>query len=157
MTFCVPYEVCGVGVTEFFKLSVNEHRGDFGSERQVAGDKDDGAVFPERPGEGQSESRRHRRHEHRQHDANDRLTAPRAERRRRFFQLRVKTLEHRLNRAHDERKADKNKHQHDAERRVNGFNSKRHEKAPEPAVLDVEARVNQTGHSRWKCERQIDQ
>src|SRR6266446_4640422 len=140
-------------VGELLEPRDDEHGCDLGLERHVARHEHDRAVLAERAREGEGEAGHERRVERRKDDSGDGLEARRAEARGCLLDVRVDTLEHRLERTHDEGEADEYEHEDDREAGVGGLDAERNEETPEPSRLDVEARVDEPGDRRRQRER----
>src|SRR5438105_4997232 len=93
----------GLPVRKLLQTRDDQHRRDLGPVRQVAGDEHDRAVLAEGPGEGEREARDPGRPEVRERDPPERLSARRPQAGRGLLHGRVRALEHRLDRADDER------------------------------------------------------
>ena len=92
----------------------------------------------------------------RQHDAAHRHPAPGAERSGGFLQFLVEIFEHRLHRAHDERQADEDQRDKDAERREGDPDAERRQQAADPAGFGVERRQRDAGDRGRQRKRNVD-
>ena len=106
-----------------------EQRRDLGLHRHVARDEDDRAVLAERAREGEREAGEQGGQQRREDDARKTSAAARAEAGRGLLDLGVEVLEHRLQRAHDERQADEGERDDHAERREGDLDAERLERA----------------------------
>ena len=144
------------GIVELLKPDDDQERRDLGHVGQVAGDEDHRAVLADRPGEGHGDAGEHRGRQRRQDDAQERLQARRAERRRRLLDVEVEVLDHRLDGPDDEGQADEGEgddHPHGRERHLE---PERDQELAEPAVRRVDRREGDAGDGRREREGQVD-
>src|SRR5271165_5880251 len=144
------------GVIVFLELDDDQKRRDLGDERHVAGDEDDRAIFPDAAREGQRNAGEQRRRQLRDHHAADRLPSARSERRRSLLLADVERADDRLDRAHDERKADEDQRNQDAPGGVGDLHAEMRQNRADPAVRSVEGRERNARDGGRQGERKVD-
>src|SRR5262245_24772702 len=147
----------GFTVGKLLQARDDEDGSDLRVERLVSRYKNDRAVLPDTAGKGERKAGDQRRVQRGQNNVPERLPSRPAKRCARFLRLRIEIFENGLHRAHHERQADKDQHQHYRKTRISPVNSERHQVLSQPAFLDVQAAVHQSADRRRQSQRQVDQ
>src|SRR5690606_29034838 len=148
---------CGsCGVVELFQPEHDEQRQDFRLAWDVACDEDHRAVFAHGSCEGQGKTGQDARQQCWQHYADNRLPPQRSERGRRFLDLAIEVLEHRLHCANDEGEPDEDQGDPDADCGVSDTKAIGSEEAANDTVRRVDCRKGNARNRRGQREGKVD-
>ncbi len=137
------------------KLGKNDQRGNFRHHRNIAGDEHDGPEFAGGTGKCQSHTGQQGRKYRREHHPAHGLPATGPQTGRRFFQLLLQIVQHRLHGAHHKRQTDKGQGDHDAQRRKRHLDPPLCKELAKQAIRCIQRGQGNTGNGRRQGERQI--